>query len=168
MMDIDEGIAIVKKQEEILQFTHFNRQDAWKLGKELAGKILEEELRFSVTIRLRDGFTLFQYAAEGTTVNNESWMTRKFNTVRELEVSSLLTTLNLKKQNRTLEGRGFDPRLYAASGGGFPIRVRGVGLIGVVAGSGLPHLNDHDILVQCIAKTLRIRDLPRIPLDAGF
>jgi uncharacterized protein (UPF0303 family) len=167
-MDIDEGIAILKKQEEILQFTHFNRQDVWRLGKDVVTKVLEEGLRFSVSIRLRDGLVLFQYASEGTSAGNESWMTKKFNTVREMEVSSLLCTLNHKKQNRTMESRGYDPRLYAATGGGFPIRVRGVGLIGVIVGSGLPHLHDHDVLVQCLAKALRVRDLPGIPLDAGL
>ncbi|MDR0999161.1 MAG: heme-binding protein [Treponema sp.] len=167
-MDINEGIDILEKQEEILQFTHFNRQDAWKLGKELAAIILEEGLRLTVSVKLRDGFTLFQYAAEGTTVNNETWMIRKFNTVREFEASSLLTTLKHKKRNQTLESRGFETRLYAASGGGFPIRIKGSGLIGAVLASGCPHLQDHDTLVQGIARVLRIRDLPRIPLDAGL
>jgi uncharacterized protein (UPF0303 family) len=39
-MDINEGIDILEKQEETLQFTHFNRQDVRKLGKELAVIIL--------------------------------------------------------------------------------------------------------------------------------
>jgi uncharacterized protein (UPF0303 family) len=167
-MDIDEGIHMLEKQEELLQFTHFNRQDVWKLGKELAAIILEEGLRLTVSIRLRDGFTLFQYAAENTTVNNETWMMRKFNTVREFEASSLLTTLRHKKRNQTLESRGLEARLYASGGGGFPIRVKGVGLIGAALASGCPHLQDHDTLVRGVAAILRIRDLPRIPLDAGF
>jgi uncharacterized protein (UPF0303 family) len=167
-MDIDEGMAILKKQEELLQFNHFTRQDAWKLGKELVNIIQGEGIGLSLSIRLRDGLILFQYLPEGTNQNNESWMTRKFNTVRMFETSSLLNSLRLKKNNQTFDGRGYDPRLFAASGGGFPIRLRGAGVIGAVVASGRPHLQDHDTLIEALIRHLRIKDVPRIPLDAGF
>jgi uncharacterized protein (UPF0303 family) len=109
---------------------------------------------------------LFQYAAEGTAANNEKWMTRKFNVVRDLEISSLLNRLRLKKKKQTLEDKGLDPRHYVASGGGFPIRVSGSGVIGAVIVSGLPHLADHDFLVETIGRFLKKEDLPRIPVDA--
>jgi uncharacterized protein (UPF0303 family) len=168
MMDIDAGIAILERQEEELQFSHFNRQDVWKLGKELAAKVLDEGLNLSVSIRLLNGFTLFQYAPEGTTLNNGVWMEKKFNVVRELEISSLLNTLRLMKRKQSLEDRGLDSRVYAWGGGGFPIRVRGTGLVAVAVASGLPHLRDHDTLVEGIAKILRVKDPARLPLDAGF
>jgi uncharacterized protein (UPF0303 family) len=167
-MEIDQGIGIAEKQEELLQFTHFNRVDAWKLGKELVGIIQNEGIGLSLSIRLRDGLILFQYLPEGTNQNNESWMTRKFNTVRMFETSSLLNALKLKKNNQTFEGRGYDPRLFAASGGGFPIRLRGTGVIGAVVASGRPHLQDHDTLIEALSRHLRVKDVPRIPLDAGL
>jgi uncharacterized protein (UPF0303 family) len=168
MMDIDQGIAILERQEEELQFAHFSRQDVWKLGKELVAKVLDDNLKLSVSIRLVNGFTVFQYAPEGTTLNNGVWMAKKYNIVQELEISSLLNTLRLKKQNQCLEDRGFDPKIYAWGGGGFPIKVRGTGLVAVAVASGLPHLQDHDALVECIAKVLLVKDVPRLPLDAGF
>jgi uncharacterized protein (UPF0303 family) len=167
-MEIDEGIGILEKQEELLQFTHFTRADVWKLGKDLASKIQAEGLGLSVSIRRNDGFVLFQYAAEGTTLNNEVWMTKKFNTVHEFEISSLLNSLRLKKRNQTLESRGLDPKVYAWGGGGFPIRIKGVGVIGVAVATGLPDLQDHDVLVECISRHLKVRDVPHIPLDSKF
>ncbi|GHV04088.1 UPF0303 protein [Spirochaetia bacterium] len=167
-MEIDQGIGIVEKQEELLQFTHFNRADVWKLGKELVTKIQAEGLGLSVSIRRNDGFVLFQYCAEGTTTNNEYWMTKKFNTVHEFEVSSLLNTLRMKRGNQTLESRGLDPNVYAWGGGGFPIRLKGTGLIGVAMASGLPDLQDHDVLVECIGRHLKARDVPHLPLDSKF
>ncbi|MDR3248966.1 MAG: heme-binding protein [Treponema sp.] len=168
MMDIDQGIGILEKQEEELQFSHFNRQDVWKLGKELVAKVLDNDLQLAVSIRLLNGFTLFQYAPEGTNRDNEYWLNKKYNTVRDLDVSSLLFSLRLKKINQNLQSRSLDPMVYAWGGGGFPIRVRGTGMVAVAIASGLPHLQDHDVLVESIAKVLRLKDAARLPLDAGF
>jgi uncharacterized protein (UPF0303 family) len=166
MLDLDTAIKFAEQQEEILQFPHFSRRDAWELGKILVDDILERNLTLSVSIRLTSGLVLFQYLAEGTTANNESWMTRKFNVVRELEISSLLNMLRLKKRNQTLENKVLDPKFYAFSGGAFPIRIKGSGLIGAVAASGLPHLADHDTIVNAIGRFLGLQDCPRIPLEA--
>jgi uncharacterized protein (UPF0303 family) len=168
MMNVDEGIKILEKQEELLQFTHFNRLDAWKLGKEIVTKTQDEGFALAVSLRLRDGFTLFQYFPEGTTLNNGSWMNRKFNTVQTFEHSTLLHTVRLIKQGKTFETSGLDPKVYVWGGGGFPIRVKGTGVIGVATVSGLPGLQDHDVIVECLSRVLRVKDVPHIPLDAGF
>jgi uncharacterized protein (UPF0303 family) len=168
MLNIDKGIAMVEGQEELLQFSHFNRQDVWKLGKEMADKILGEDLALAVSIRLLNGFILFQYAADRTNTDNTYWLEKKFNTVRDLDASSLLFSLRLMKRNQGLADRSLDPKVYVWGGGGFPIRVKGTGLVAVAAASGLHHLKDHDVLVESIARILRIKDPPRLPLDAGF
>jgi len=93
-------------------------------------------------------------------------MMRKFNLTRDMELSSLLYTMRLLKSKQTLEGKGMNPRYYALSGGGFPIRVSETGMIGVVVVSGLPHLADHDFVVESISRFLKISDIPRIPLNA--
>ena len=165
-MNIDKLIAIAEKQEELLQFDHFNRSDAWALGSLVARKIQEDRLAMSVSIRLVNGLIIFQYLPEGTSLNNETWLTKKFNVVREFEASSLLNTLKFVERKWTLEGRGLDPSRYAWGGGGFPIRIKGTGVIGAVLASGLPHLQDHDILVDSIAMHLKAGDVPRIPFDA--
>jgi uncharacterized protein (UPF0303 family) len=168
LVDLDTAIEFAEQQEEILQFPHFSRKDAWELGKMLVDDILERNLVLGVSIRLTSGLVLFQYLPEGAAANNESWMTRKFNTVRELEISSLLNTLRLKKRNQTLENKGLDPKIYALSGGAFPIRVKGSGLIGAVTASGLPHLADHDAIVNAMSRFLGLPHCPRIPLDADL
>jgi uncharacterized protein (UPF0303 family) len=168
MLGIDEGIGVLEQQEDFLLFKHFNRQDVWKLGKEMTDIILGEGLGLAVSIRLLNGFTLFQYAGEGTSADNACWLEKKFNIVRDLDASSLLFSLRLKKRNQGLADRGLDPGLYAWGGGGFPIRVKGTGLVAVAAASGLPHLKDHDVLVESIARFLRVSDVPRLSLDAGF
>jgi uncharacterized protein (UPF0303 family) len=165
-MKIDKYIALVEQQEEALEFPHFNRRDAWELGKEFVQHILDKKLPLAVSIRLLSGLILFHYSSEGTTLNNESWMTRKFHTVRDLDASTLLNTLRLQKRKETLEGRGLDPKYYVSGGGGFPIRVKGTGLVGATLVSGLPGLQDHNTLVECISRYLKVSDVPRIPQGA--
>jgi uncharacterized protein (UPF0303 family) len=162
-MKIDKYIALVEQQEEALQFPHFNRRDAWELGNEFVRDILDKKIALAVSIRLLNGLILFQYSSEGTTLNNESWITRKFHTVRDLDASTLLNTLRLQKRKETLEGRGLDPKYYVSGGGGFPIRIRGTGLIGAALVSGLPGLQDHNMLIECISRYLKAADVPRIP-----
>ena len=45
---------------------------------------------------------------------------------------------------------------YGAIGGGFPIIVKGTGIIGAVACSGLAHTDDHQLLVDSIAEILGV------------
>ncbi|MDR1374714.1 MAG: heme-binding protein [Treponema sp.] len=164
-MNMNKYIALVKKQEELLQFPHFNRRDAWDLGNIFVAEILNKNLELAVSIRLLSGMVLFQYAPEGTGLNNEHWMTRKFNLVRDKEQSSLLTLLIWKEKKESVLQQGLDPGKYVACGGGFPIRIKNSGVAGAALVSGLPHLTDHDMLVEGIGRYLRITNAPRIPAN---
>ena len=165
-MDLDNYISIVEKQEKLLRFSHFDRKDAWELGQFMVSRILRENLALAVSIRLASGFILFQYAPDGTAANNVNWIIRKFNVVRDLEISSLLNLLQFKKRNITMESKGLDLKNYADSGGGFPVNVAGTGVVGAVVVSGLPHLMDHQFLVDSISGFLKVQDVPRLPADA--
>ena len=52
-----------------------------------------------------------------------------------------------------------DASVYGNMGGGFPIFVKNVGVIGVVAVSGLTHTQDHQMAVDGVAAMLGIYDL---------
>ena len=54
--------------------------------------------------------------------------------------------------------------VVGACGGGFPIRVAGVGVIGSVIVSGLDHMADHEFAAACISQYLRIDEIPRLPI----
>jgi uncharacterized protein (UPF0303 family) len=167
-MSVDELIAIVEKQEELLRFSQFTRRDVWDLGNTLVTEILDKGIPLAVSIRQPSGFVLFQYAPENTNPNNNDWMTRKFNTVRDLEISTLLLEYRLAKQGRSLRDRNLDPALYVAGGGGFPIKVSNVGLAAVLVVSGLPGLADHDAMITGLSRFLKIDSVPRVPLDAAI
>ena len=56
----------------------------------------------------------------------------------------------LRSRARARPTASLDPNDYAFGGGGFPILLRGTGMIGVVAVSGLTHWEDHALVVRCI------------------
>ncbi|MDR2370047.1 MAG: heme-binding protein [Treponema sp.] len=165
-MNIDKLTAVVEKQEELLCFPRFGRKDAWGLGNEAVKIILEHNHPMSVNIRLPSGLTVFQYLAEGSTADNQRWMDRKFNTVRDFEKSTLLFTLGLlKRRQKSLKERGLDPEYYAWGGGGFPIRIKDSGLAAVFTVSGLPGLEDHAVLVNAAAAFLKAAGVPPFPVN---
>lgn len=161
-MTVEELGRVLEMQEEILQFSSFTNADAWELGAMVVMEAKRIGVPAIVRIRLNNGMTVFQYAMDGTTLYNEQWLTRKENTVRVTEQSSLRLYMSLRENQDSLEERFLDPREYAACGGGFPIRVEEAGVIGSIAISGMDHVSDHDILVKCISKFLHIAEVPRI------
>lgn len=161
-MTIDELIAILEMQEEILQFTHFTNEDAWELGNVIVAEAKRRKLPVAVSIRLNNGLTVFQYASDGFNLNDEKWMSRKVNSVRALERSSLHTYMMLRKNEENLSDWCLDKTEYAASGGGFPVRVEEVGVIGAVVVSGLDHVSDHDLIVKAVSRYLHVDEVPRI------
>ena len=76
-MTIDEVISVLEMQEEILQFSHFTNADAWTLGNMLVAEAQRRGASVMISIRLNNGFTVFQYGFDGTNLYNENWISRK-------------------------------------------------------------------------------------------
>lgn len=161
-LTIDEAIKVLEMQEEILQFSHFTNEDAWELGTMVVIAARKLGVPIAVSIKLNNGFTVFQYGFDGTNLLNENWNRRKSNTVKVIEKSSLFVYMLLKQSEEELTDWNLDSKDYAAFGGSFPIRVEEVGVIGSITVSGLDHVTDHDLLIKCISKYLHIDEVPRI------
>lgn len=159
---IDGILKGLEMQEEILQFTHFTNEDAWELGNMIVAEAKKRGLPVAVSIRLNNDYIVFQYASNGTNLHNENWMRRKQNTVKRMEKSSLHLYTSLKKSGKTLSDLCMDDRDYACHGGGFPIRIEEVGVIGSIIVSGINHVADHDLIVKCVGKYLHVDEVPRI------
>lgn len=161
-MTIEELLKVLEMQEEILQFSHFTHGDAWELGNLIVMEARRRNTPVALKVQLNNGQTVFQYDFDGTTLYTEDWVQRKIHTVRKTESSSLHLHMMLRQNEESLSGMGLDPSEYASVGGGFPIRVEEVGVIGAVAVSGPNHVADHDLLVKCISKYLHVDEVPRI------
>jgi uncharacterized protein (UPF0303 family) len=151
---------IIEKQEEMLRFARFSHGDAWELGKFLVHKVRERQIELAIAIRKPNGHILFQYASEKTNLNNQNWMQRKFNTVLLMDCSSLLAWVNSFISGEQVHTHGLSEAEYVFCGGGFPIRLKTGELAAVITVSNLPHVEDHQFLVEALSEWLSVEDVP--------
>lgn len=143
-MDLEK----VLQQEREYQFRNFSHADAWELGNELVAACAEMEGPLAVEIEVNH-VIVFRYYPDGTGKFHEQWLQRKRNMVNTVEKSTLRCKFEIEQNHEDLERDWcLSPLQYAACGGGFPIRLRGGSVIGVVAVSGLPDLRDHAALIE--------------------
>jgi uncharacterized protein (UPF0303 family) len=149
-------IGWLEAQEERLVFTRFDNADAWRLGSAMVAAAMDRALPVTIDIR-RHGHQLFHVALPGTTPENDSWIERKVNVVNRFAAASYLVGRRLAARGTTLsEALGVEPRLFAAHGGAFPIRIRDVGVVGTVTVSGLPQADDHAFVTEMIGSFLGV------------
>ena len=150
----DELIALLEEQERRLVFERFDNTDAWRLGSLLVQLAVERGLPVAIDIR-RGPQQLFHAALPGSTAENDAWILRKVRVVERFAASSFLVGRRLAGKGQELDAsHGVDPADYAAHGGAFPVRVRDVGVIGVVTVSGLPQADDHALVVEAVTAHL--------------
>ena len=154
-------MSAVKQQESLLCFDHFTEDDAWKLGVFLAERAHSQGREMAMCIRKISGHILFQHCTKGTTLSNQQWMNRKFNTVLLTEGASLRAWANLMDRGQTPQDQGVNPLDYAYCGGGFPIRLKSGELVAVAIVSNLPHREDHRFIASALADYLG-KDIPYI------
>ena len=150
----DEPMALTRQleeQERRLQLAGFDNDDAWRLGCLLVELARERGLGVAIDIR-RGGQQLFHCALPGTTPDNDSWIERKVRVVERFGASSFLVGQRHRDKGTTFEQATphLDRAAYAAHGGAFPLRVRGVGVVGAVTVSGLPQAEDHALVVEAL------------------
>lgn len=141
-------------EEERLQFESFSNETALQIGLAIVHKAMAE--RQSITVDIRRGrHQLFHYACPGTSADNDDWVLRKARVVERFQHSSYYMEVELRASGRTIAERYFlDPSEYAPYNGAFPIQVRGAGVIGVIAVSGLSGDLDHRLIVSVLQELL--------------
>src|SRR5882757_8601342 len=155
-MAVAEDIALIKRQEETLVFPAFDEAVAFKVGSAIRERALAEAMPIIVDIRLWDR-PLFYAALPGSNASHPAWARRKINVVRRYLASTYRMVLEQQPPDRTFKiGEGLDISDYVLAGGGFPVTVKGAGVIGVIAVSGLPEREDHGVVVDALCDHLGI------------
>lgn len=143
-------------QERRLQFDRFDNDDAFALGMIVVERARTKHFPIAVDVT-RAHQQLFHVALPGTTADNDQWIRRKTNVVYRFGHSSFYIGTQCRVSGKTLEEK-FEVSIadYAAHGGGFPIIVRSVGLVGTLTVSGIPQAEDHRLAVESIEQFLTV------------
>ena len=162
-MSTESDILLVKKQELELVLASFDEMVAFALGNAIWQRALADDLSLVVDIRTWDR-QMFFAATAGTSSDNAEWVRRKINTVRRFQRASYRMVLE-RGEVVFPPMSGADPVDFVIAGGGFPIRVKGAGIIGCLTISGLPGRSDHGVAVDALCDHLGV-DRARYSLAA--
>lgn len=158
-------LEVLLQQEHELLFNRFDSEVAWKIGSWVVDKARKEGLPIAVDITVA-GRCLFHWSSNGAAVDNEKWIERKSRSVMRFGHSSYYLGRRLAHENVTAAEKHYvDEADYAFHGGSFPILLRGSGLIGTMAVSGLKQEDDHDLVVQALSRALRKQGTVPTPKD---
>ncbi len=151
-----EDILRIEEQEKRLVFPAFDEATAFAIGSVIRERAVKEEFGIVVDIRTFDR-PLFYAALPGSTAANPDWARRKINVVKRFLKSTYRMVLEQQRPDRSFKvGEGIDIKDYVLAGGGFPVSVKGAGVIGVIAVSGLPERQDHQVIVDALCDHLGI------------
>lgn len=144
----------ILKQEKTATLKSFTKSDGWKLGnivRELAG---EDKEKIVISVKLQNQH-LFYFAGEDTIKDNEFWAKRKRGVVLRHEHSSYFVSKEYDgDEEEYYKHNAVEPKDFAIHGGGFPIRVESVGIVGSIVVSGLVSEEDHLLCYNGIVKLL--------------
>lgn len=144
MMDFKQAVA-----DEKVELSHFTNQDAFILGSYISRIANENNLPVIINIE-RNNQTIYHYANDGTSKNNEDWIVRKANVVKHFNHSSAFIALKLKEQGLTFKQKYGDDSNYALTPGAIPIIVSKVGIVAYMGISGLDSDSDHALMMKGI------------------
>lgn len=149
-------IDSVKAEEAALQIPTFHYEFAWTLGSLIREKAAAG--KHPVAIEVRHGSdVVFATLLPGATIDNFGWTRRKCAVVHRFHRSSLRVRLEAEAKGYDFNAKfGLPVTDYVASGGGFPLVLKGGSLIGSVAVSGLPDIEDHAMIVESLGELLAV------------
>ena len=147
---MDEILEKLLREEEDLQFTSFNEDTAWQIGSQFVNVAKNENLPITIDIT-RGVQQLFHASRPGASADNDEWIKRKIRPFSTNGHSSFYMGQYLKSCGKSIEEMYLLPESeYAPHGGWFPIIIKGSGVIGTIAVSGLAQEDDHKLVVQII------------------
>ena len=153
-MSVADDLKQIAVQEKGLALPAFDHATAWNIGSRLRDLAVARRQSVVADVR-RFGLPLFYCALPGTTPDHADWIRRKSNTVARFLRSTYAVGLELTDKKSTLtEKYALPASEYVSHGGGFPLSVAGVGVIGSVTISGLVQRADHELVIEALCGEL--------------
>lgn len=146
----ERSASQVHDEVAALERPGFTLDDAVRLGLHATALAREEALPIIVEVHHGDRVA-FKAALPGSVPDSDHWIVRKARVVRRWQRSTLEMRLAAQEGGTTFNEHWLVPESeYAAHGGGVPILVTGVGLVGGIYASGMPQLEDHGFLIRVL------------------
>lgn len=142
------GFDDVIADENAVRLPKFDYDDAWLLGCRMRTQAVARALPLVIGVTHGDQ-RVFHTALPGTYPENDQWLARKLATAKRYARSSLGVAEFFTATGRDFGTQSHLPTTdFAAAGGVVPIQVTGVGVVGYVGVSGLPHREDHQFVME--------------------
>lgn len=151
-MTPEELLEELVAEQGRLQFERFDFDDAYAIGLDLVATARKDRRAITIDVAV-NGQQLFHAALPGTSPDNDQWVVRKNRVVGHFFNSSFYIAKLLEAKGTSIEDAyGLPSRDYAPFGGAVPVAVKGSGVIGTITVSGLPHDEDHKMVVDAIGR----------------
>ena len=139
--------------EQKLVLSSFSNEDALKIGLEAVAYIHEAN-KSGVYIEIRRGENIvFSHCMDGANWDNRLFAERKLNTVTKFEHCSMYAGEKYITKGRLFYDY-YAPQEYLCAGGGFPIVITGIGMVGMIGVSGLSAAEDHQVCAEALRRFL--------------
>ncbi len=159
----DDLIAATAEQERQLVLDRFDEDTAFSIGCSIRERAFSVNAPVAIEIRSMARRYFFT-TLPGATPENEDWARRKGNTVLRTYKSSMRAGLEYQREGRPQwPDVGLPYSDFVLHGGGFPVTVKGVGVIAAIGVSGLPSIEDHELSTTSLAAFLGIPPVPLPP-----
>lgn len=141
-------------EEQQYEFTTFNAETAFKIGNYAINYCKEQKIAVCIDIYAYSK-TLFHFCFDECSMNNEEWIRKKRNAVLYFQHSTKFLALKNKNDASLLISKyGLSNHDYCITPGGFPIKLKGCGIIGAICISGLTPEEDHELLMKLLQVNL--------------
>lgn len=141
-------MAAVAADETAVRLSTFDYDDAWALGCQMRQAAAARDLPLVIGI-VHGQQRAFHAALPGAYPENDHWLSRKMESAKRYGRSSLGVLEFFDATGRDFDTQSRLPaETFAAAGGVVPIQVTGVGVVGFVGVSGLPHREDHAFVME--------------------
>jgi uncharacterized protein (UPF0303 family) len=142
--------ADLEAQEAELVLPRFSSAEAVALGLLATDRAISQGLDVVIEVT-HLGRLVYRAVLPGALPDSDDWIARKRRTVERFHRSTLATRVTYEERGTTFnDATGLSELEYAAHGGGLPIAVAGVGVVGGCYVSGLPQVEDHEFVVACL------------------
>ena len=137
-----------------LVLKRFDYALALQIGSHIQAAAAQRNLPIGIEVS-HGASAVFLAIMPGATPDNVDWVRRKRAVALRFHQSSLYMRLLCESKGVNFHTRYRLPDAdYAASGGGVPVFVENVGVVGAVAVSGLQDVEDHRLVVSAIQSIL--------------